>query len=568
MPNPDPSRRGSAAGLVITLLLALGLVGMGAWLLLRQKPAPPTSPATPAQPVRPTGPAKQPAPPDAQAPKPIEPALTVPVLPPPGAFQAKDGVVLVDISEYAGYAGLIAANQGLEPNPESLFTKRFGLKVKLVIGEGEQWGKLNAGEFAASATTADVLAVLGRQWKVTVPAQIGFSRGADGILVRQGIGSINALKGKSVVTSQWNEADFLIRYLAQEAGLAVEILPGLDANPQPDRIGLVMAEDGEKSCQIFASELQRPQPRLAGAVGWTPFTDTTVATSGGKARFLVTNRNLLVVADVLVLNQGWANANPTQAQGLVHGLLLGNRLVRDQPDAQLAIIGKAFRWDAEKTKAELARVHLSNLPENQAFFAGTIDAAGSFGGIYQSAVLAYGRGLIPDPADPDRFHDGRWLKAVAETGEFKDQKIAIAPIRSGSTQALEGTALLSKDIRFLFQANDAALDLNQPENRDYFEVIRRFLQVSPGSQVLLRGHVDNSKIEEFRSQGGESYVRKMALSAMDLSKRRAAEVRRHLIEQLRLDANRIETVGRGWEEPLGAVAEANRRVEVQWFTLE
>ena len=32
--------------------------------------------------------------------------------------------------------------------------------------------------------------------------------------------------------------------------------------------------------------------------------------------------------------------------------------------------------------------------------------------------------------------------------------------------------------------------------------------------------------------------------------------------------DRIELVGRGWEEPLGADSEQNRRVEVQWFTLE
>ena len=31
---------------------------------------------------------------------------------------------------------------------------------------------------------------------------------------------------------------------------------------------------------------------------------------------------------------------------------------------------------------------------------------------------------------------------------------------------------------------------------------------------------------------------------------------------------RIEIVGRGWEEPAGPDAEQNRRVEVQWFTLE
>ena len=75
-------------------------------------------------------------------------------------------------------------------------------------------------------------------------------------------------------------------------------------------------------------------------------------------------------------------------------------------------------------------MHLSNLPENLAFFSGAIDAAGSFGGIYQSAVLAYGPSLIKDPPDAERFLDLKALKAIEASGLFKDQKIAIAPIRS------------------------------------------------------------------------------------------------------------------------------------------
>ena len=88
------------------------------------------------------------------------------------------------------------------------------------MSEEESWPALNSGKIAASATTADVLAIYGKQFQVTVPAQIGYSRGADGVVVRSDIKRINALKGKILATSQFTEADFFIRYLAQEAGLA------------------------------------------------------------------------------------------------------------------------------------------------------------------------------------------------------------------------------------------------------------------------------------------------------------------------------------------------------------
>ena len=61
----------------------------------------------------------------------------------------------------------------------------------------------------------------------------------------------------------------------------------------------------------------------------------------------------------------------------------------------------------------------------------------------------------------------------------------------------------------------------------------------------------------------------MALQAMELSKERAEAVRSALLERHKeIDPKRIEIVGRGWEEPAGSDGDLNRRVEVQWFTLE
>jgi len=254
--------------------------------------------------------------------------------------------------------------------------------------------------------------------------------------------------------------------------------------------------------------------------------------------------------------------------GLVDGLLQGNRMVRDNPASQYDVIGNAFKWDRQKTQSELAKVHLSNLPENLAFFSGAIDAAGSFGGIYQSAVYSYGTDLIKDPVDADHFADLKHLRALEKSGAFADQKILIQPIRARGA-AVEGDPVLSKDVRFLFAPNEAKLEGgNDVDNQKNFDVIKKMLQVSPGSTVLLRGHVDNSKVEEFRKTGGDAYVRTMALRSVELSKNRAAEIKRLLVEQYGIESNRVDIVGRGWEEPIGTDPEQNRRVEVQWFMLE
>ena len=540
-------------GKAISFLLVIGLVALGAFMLMRGKSAD-TPGATTAT--------------EGGDPEISEVKVEVPRLSPPAAFNYKDNIVPIEISEYAGYAGLIAANGGLEPSENSLFFKNHGFKVKLTVSEDESWSALNEGKIAGSVTTVDVLAAYGRQLHAVVPAQIGFSRGADGLIVKTDIKRINQLKGQTIAAAQFTEVDFFIRYLAQEAGLPINTLGSLDATPHPERLNLIYVEDGFAAGDLFASDLKSGKNRLAGAVTWEPKVSEVVDGSGGKAHILTTNRNLLIVADVMILHRGFAEQNPKVVEGLVQGLLEGNRMVRDRPETQLDVIARAFKWTRDDAKSELAKVHLSNLPENRAFFSGAIDAAGSFGGIYQSAVLAYGSDLIRDPPDASYFLRGQALDAIEKTGLFKEQTIAIAPIRSGGGASVEGDPLLSKDIRFLFEPNLATLDMSNQENIKSLEAIKRMLSISPGSTMLLRGHVDNAQVAMFRERGGEAYVRTQALRAMELSKNRAGEIRKLLIEKYGIDPKRLDIVGRGWEEPAGPDSAQNRRVEVQWFTIE
>jgi NitT/TauT family transport system substrate-binding protein len=563
--NMHWKQRGSAAGNIVTVLLLLGLIGLGVFLWLGKK-APDGDSARTGTPSSQSSSGDTAA--DGDAPTPIEPVTGTPALEAAATYTPKDGVLQIDISEYAGYGGLIVANGGMEPNPESFFSKDYGFKVKITKSESETWSALNNGRLAATATTADSLAVLGRQFDAVVPVQIGYSRGADMVVVDRGVASVNQLAGKVLAASQFNESEFFIRYLAQEAGVPVTVLRDLDSKPGANELGLVFYEDAFVACDAYEHELSGAH-RLNGCVGWTPRTDEVVEKSNGAAKVLTSNRNLLVIADVLAVNGGFAKAHPDMVRGLVHGILEGNRRLRDEQAQHIGIVAKAFGWTEEEARDELSHVHLANLPENRAFFAGTIDSAGSFGGIFQSSVLAYGS-VIRNPTDASRFANASALDELSKKGLYADQKIAIAPIRSGNTQAsLESDPLLSKDIRFFFEANSAKLDPGATQNQEYLDTIKRFLQVSPGSTVVLRGHVDNARVNEFREQGGEQLVKSMALKAMELSRQRAMAVSDALKARHKdIEATRIEAIGRGWEEPASTNSDMNRRVEVQWFTLE
>ncbi len=487
-------------------------------------------------------------------------------------FRMAGDTVVLNLSEYAGYAGIILANNGLEPNAESWFTKNGGFKLKITLSEEDSWDDLQQGRIAATATTVDVLANYGRQWQASVPMQIAWSRGATGIIVSKEIRRINDLKGRVVATAPFSEAEFFIRYLAQEAGMPVNRLDGIDVAPEPDSINLVFLEDAFEAGDAFLTELENGGDRIAGCVTWAPKTTEIVDASGGKAHQLIDNRNLLVVADVMLFHKAFATEQPQIVEKIVEGTLLKNQEIRANPDAHAAALAKAFaayEWSEADAKEELSHVHLSNLPENLSFFRGSIGEAGSFASVFQSANLAYGSELLPRPVDSSYFAELKALSAIETSGRIAGQVASIEPVKTSQQEPLEADPLLTRDIRFFFLPNDHRLDMANPENTKLLGDVNRLLGVSPGSVVLLRGHVDDARREEFRQQGGETLVRSLALKAIELSTKRAEEVKAQLLQlHTELDPSRLETVGRGWEEPAGKDSDLNRRVEVQWFTLE
>jgi NitT/TauT family transport system substrate-binding protein len=498
-------------------------------------------------------------------PEPVVTQQKVPTLKPAAEYKPTGDVVEIELSEYPGYSGLIVANGGLEPSEDSVFFKKYGFRVKLTLSEEESWSALNSGKMAGSATTVDVLAAYGGQFEVTVPALIGFSRGADGIVVRKGIKAINDLRGKVVSVAQFTESDFFIRYLAQVAGLRVKMLGSLEAQPDPETINLIFSSDGFTSGDLFLRDLSGGRNRLAGCVTWEPKTTEVVEKSEGRAQLLTTNANLLIVADILILNKGFARAHPDKVKGLVEGLIEGNTRVRTQQDQYLKLIGSVFKWDPEETKSELRKVHLANHPENRLFFEGKLNSAGSFGYIYERAALAYGTEIIGRVPESDRFVDPAPLKGLETT--FRDQKATIKPIARPDRLQAEPVDITTRNVIFKFAPNSSQLDMTSDFNKKELEEIAGYLRVSPGSTILVRGHADGSGLQAQRDFGGDAAVQETILTLKSLSKDRSNEIRRILVEQFRIDAARLRTEGVGIAEPTGKGPRMDRRVEVKWSIL-
>ena len=498
----------------------------------------------------------------------------VPALQNPAAYEPEGDTIAIELSQYAGYAGLVLANRGLKPTEDSFFFKNYKFKVKITLSEEESWPALNSGKMAASATTVDVLAGYGKQLDVIVPALISFSRGADGVVLQSEIKEIRDLIGKTVVVSKFTESDFFMRYLANKNGLAVNMRKDLKEPADADKLNLVFTARVDHATKMFGDSLKRGKKELAGCVGWAPMTDDLVQKSKGKAYIKTTNRNQLIIADILVVNRGFALKHPDMVKGLVHGLLEGNRLVDEIKRSkgkkeELDLLAKAFTtdpkdaYDQDSIKEELKKVELSNYPLNKAFFADSMPLGGSFNGIYDEAVRCYGKELIDFTTDAASFINNKFLEELAKKPEFATQAISLDPIPGPVPN--KRTRAVWKNVRFLFERNEySKIEKNDGDNGANLEFIRNFVRLSPGSLLKLTGHLDDSNA---KAQDKE-WIKKYAPMAIQESSKRAETIKKMLVDSYGLISEQIETSGKGWNEPLGNDPEKNRRVEVQIFTLE
>src|SRR3990167_3515218 len=127
---PRQRQQGNAAGKLLTILLVLGLLGLGAWLVGKDMLEQGGDSPLISLPASLGG---------ASGPTPVEPVSGTPTLQSAAPYEMKNNIIDVDMSEYAGYGGLIVANGGLAPNPDSLFAKQYGFQVRLNKGESEEW---------------------------------------------------------------------------------------------------------------------------------------------------------------------------------------------------------------------------------------------------------------------------------------------------------------------------------------------------------------------------------------------------------------------------------------------
>ena len=488
----------------------------------------------------------------------------------------KDGKLIVEfpINVWPGWAPIIVANAGLEPNDQSIFAKKYNFYVKLSIVDDPVKARdlFASGQSHVLWGTLDMMALFAPELvkdSRTVPVvcqQIDWSAGGDGVVARGDlIRSINDFriqngKRKKVVLAQNSPSHYLIMSLLIDAGI------------DPGDVDFKWAADAPSAAKIFVQDTS-----FDAFVGWSPDIYNVTEKLKGTRLVVTTGTANHLIADVWAVRNDFYRDRPEIVAGLVQGIFEGMDSVRKDPANAARALATAFKIPEEDCKNMVGKdggitegdAHLTNYRENAKFFLDPFNPA-NFEVVWNSASTIYkSLGTINVVVPPAKVKASKVLAGLSEA--YKDVRDLSQPtfkpdaLTKLSAEAGPGQ-ILTKAVMISFEPNKSTLnpeyDTTIPAT---LEEIGKLAGRFGNAYIIIEGNTDASR----KGIVPADLVRQLSYD-------RADAVRKSIMEKYKFDPNKFKVVGNGWDNPLPASTDPsnadhnkrNRRVEVKVFPLE
>jgi ABC-type nitrate/sulfonate/bicarbonate transport system substrate-binding protein/outer membrane protein OmpA-like peptidoglycan-associated protein len=486
-------------------------------------------------------------------------------------------ILKIPLVTWGGYSALFAANDGIKPSKNSLFYKNGKFVVELIKEEDPNVHLQNFanGTYPVIWSTMDMMPLLYhalRQDKRSRPMVFGlfdWSKGGDAIVVRDRIKTHKDIKGKTIVTSANTPSNFfLLWYLAQ-------------LNIKPSEVVIKYTDDAVKAYEAFYQDKS-----IDVCVTWSPFyqelTNPSSKSYVENSRVLITSRDAnQLIADCYIARADFISEHPEIIEAFNKSMMEGYDLLQTNKQIVFKNVATLFKLPggANDAEAMLSDVHIPNFPENLMFFDFN-NSASAFKIFILSQEYYKSDGILPQDVnyDPEYCIYTKSLESLKSKNLFAYQTNSI---KDSSTQKgsfdiadLESkNVVLSKDIQIYFDPQKTDFNFNEAsnqvkQNKDYLSKIAEQMNIMGTTIVMLIGHLDTTKEEEFKAQGQQVYLEAKAQARL-LSKKRAEFIKQLLIEKYNCPADRIMTKGMGWDNPVDPADQTkNRRVEVKFISLE
>ncbi len=462
----------------------------------------------------------------------------------PATFSSSESNnVRVRVNIWVGCVGGLVANGGLDTAAGSIYDKK-GLKVsfKIIDDWTEGATALATDNVDVMLTTADVWAKDYAQFRdkglnARAVYMVDWSRGADGVIGKQGISSIENLAGKKVAFAPYTPSHFLLYNGLKSSGLSTEQRNDIFANA-------VHTKDGIEPATLFA------QQKVDAAVAWDPDMSDAVAKRAGSRKIYDTKIANRLIADILVVSDKFAAKNPGTVSKLLEGWLEGVEFIKQQPTRAATLIGtiKDFNIPADLAKTMLEGVRLSDYADNRAFFTAASGDSDYMNIMKMATEMYRDLRLIKGSPDLSGSVDRRYVEALS--GKFSSQSTEPAVTYSEPAKGAKPFATQRRAI--YFETNSSVMS---NDSQAVVDEIGGFLRAYENTVVDIEGNTD--------STGGREHN-------IDLSRQRAEAVKSYLTKKYGFPSTRLRTSGNGPDKPLETNdtpegREKNRRTDIKVY---
>ena len=258
--------------------------------------------------------------------------------------QAQEKVVL-GMSGWTGFQPLKLAELA------GIF-KKNGVDIEIrFIAPVQRSAALASGALNAAATTVDQHIVWTSAGIPTVQvALIDKSNGGDGLAVRNNIGSIKELKGKSVnVDGPGTVQHFMLSYILEKNGMSMQDIVRTTLAAQPAAQAFV-AGQGD------------------AALTYEPYL-STVRAKPDAGKILVTSVEYPVVVDVLVFKKEFIEKHPKIVKATVDSFFEALEMIKRDPAKSHELMGSTVKQSGEAFAKSASYIAWQDRNANKAYYA-------------------------------------------------------------------------------------------------------------------------------------------------------------------------------------------------------
>ena len=461
----------------------------------------------------------------------------------PASSTSSDAEVRVRVNVWVGCVGGLVANGGLDTVPDSIYGKK-GLKVsfKIIDDWTEGAAALATDNVDVMLTTADVYAKDYAQFKEKgfgshAFLMVDWSRGADGVIGKQGINSIEDLAGKTVAFAPYTPSHFLLYNGLKTSGLGTE---------QRNEIfnKAVHTKDGIEPATLFAQE------KVDAAVAWDPDMSDAVSKRAGSKKIYDTKIANRLIADILVVSDSFSAKHPQTLLKFTQGWLEGVEFIKTQPERAYNLIGavKDFNIPSDLAKTMLGGVKLADYADNRSFM-GTPGSASDYDNILGMAQDMYrDLRIIKHTFNPEESLDRRYIQKLSDSFSMASTE---APIEY-KDPGRGATPIATQHRSIYFDPNSSKMSM---DSRAIVDELAGTMRAYENTVVDIEGNTDSTGSRAFNIQ---------------LSHARADEVKNYLTQKYGFPAVRLKTAGNGPDRPIDTNStpegrEKNRRTDIKVY---